>query len=194
MKLHYSPTSPFVRKVLVSAHEKGLAERIEHDQNTAVLNTNPLSKVPALITDEGIALYDSLVICDYLDSLEGAPTLIPADPESRTRVLRLHALGNGVMDAAVAWVGESRRPQDKQWDEAFAKQHEKITNGVAALSSQCADFGDVADLGTITAGAALGYLDLRLPDLGWQSAHPDLDSWYQAFSQRPSMQATAPPH
>lgn len=193
MKLHYSPTSPFVRKVLACAHEKGLAARIEQVPVDGVGAANPLAKVPTLITNDGSVLYDSLVICDYLDNLDGSPSLIPSVAKSRTRVLWLHALADGVMEAGVAWVGESRRPPDKQWREFSDKQRGKIERAIDELESQCAQFGDTVDLATITAGAALGYIDLRLPDMAWSTSHPALAAWYLKFSQRDSMKATAPP-
>ena len=193
MKLHYSATSPFVRKVLVCAREKDLVTRIEHVNEEDVANANPLGKVPTLVTDDGTALYDSLVICDYLDTLTGPPSLIPSDPTQRTRVLSLHALADGIMEAGVACVGESRRPQDKQWEVFTENQRGKIERAIDELESHCVNFGTTVDLGTITAGAALGYIDFRLPDVAWSTSHANLAAWYATFSQRDSMAATAPP-
>ena len=193
MKLHFSQTSPFVRKVMICAHEKGIADQLELIEGGAVADTNPLAKVPALIADDGEAIFDSLVICDYLDALGSGPALIPADRTARNLVLRRHALADGVMEAAVASVTEARRPEDKRWDQALAKQHSKIELALVVLERQAANFGDSVDLGTISVGAALGYLDLRMPDLGWRESHPKLAAWYQAFATSASMQQTKPP-
>lgn len=193
MKLNFSKTSPFVRKVMVCAHEKGLADNIEligEDQDLTL--ANPLSKVPALVTDEGQAIYDSLVICDYFDGLAPTPVLIPKESKARTLVLTSHALSNGVMDAAVATVTEGRRPEAKQWDDFKALQRGKIERSLDVLNTDVAGCADTVDLSTISTGAMLGYLDLRMPTLGWRERCPALASWYGEFSARPSMQATDP--
>lgn len=193
MKLHFSKTSPFVRKVMVCAHEKNVADRIELiDEFAELSSTNPLAKVPALIGDDGHAIYDSLVICVFLDGLSPAPVLIPIETSARVDVLTSHALSNGVMDAAVATVMESRRPQDKQWDDFKASQRGKIERSLDMLDQQCAGYGDTIDLSTISLGAMLGYLDLRMPDLGWRVRCGGLAKWYEGFSERPSMVATDP--
>ena len=193
MKLNFSKTSPFVRKVMVCAHEKGLADKIELiDEHQDLALANPLSKVPALVTDEGQAIYDSLVICDYIDGLSPTPVLIPRESTSRIAVLTSHALSNGVMDAAVATVMEGRRPDDKQWDDFKARQLGKIERSLDVLEAEVVDYGNRVDLSTISTGAMLGYLDLRMPTLAWRDRCPALASWYAEFAARPSMQATAP--
>ena len=193
MQLIFSKTSPFVRKVMVCAHEKGLADRIELiDENANLSATNPLSKVPALITDDALAIYDSLVICVYLDDLSDTPVLIPTEKCARMDVLISHALSNGVMDAAVAGVMESRRPENKQWEDFKAKQLGKIERALGVFEKQCTDIAEVIDLSTISLGAMLGYLDLRMTDLDWRARCPSLARWYQEFSKRPSMLATDP--
>lgn len=193
MRLNFSKTSPFVRKVMVCAHELGLTDNIELIDEYADLSaTNPLSKVPALVTDEGVAIYDSLVICIYLDGLAPTPVLIPTDPKSRVKVLISHALSNGVMDAAVATVGENRRPADRQWDDFKASQRGKIERALDALEKDCPTAADTLDLSTISLGSMLGYLDLRMPELGWRERCSSLAGWYAGFSQRASMQATDP--
>lgn len=193
MKLYFSATSPFVRKVLVCAHERGLADQIENLEEADVASANPLSKVPALVTDEGEVIIDSFVICDYLEGLGEGPALIPTEGAARNAVLRLHALADGVMVAGVASVTEGRRPEDKQWSGAFERQMAKIEGALAVLEARVAGFGERVDLATISTGAALGYLDLRFASLDWRSVHPGLARWYEAFAQRPSMLATVPP-
>ncbi len=202
MKLRYSPTSPYVRKVAVAALETGLdgrIERIETDvwnPGTDIAEDNPLGKVPALTTDEGMVLCDSPTICDYLDSLHDGARLIPAEGPARWQALNLHALASGVMDAAVARVVEVRaRPEDKRFEGWLERQKLKIARALDALDKQAAAgaLDGPVNLGTITVGCALGYLDLRFAEDAWREGRPALEAWYQAFSQRPSMQATVPP-
>ncbi len=202
MKLRYSPTSPYVRKVVVTAIEAGLDERIERIETdvwnpaTDIAEDNPLGKVPALVTDEGRVLCDSPTICDYLDSLHGGPRLIPAEGPARWQVLNLHALASGIMDAAVARVVEHRaRPEHLRFGGWLERQKLKIDRALDSLDRQAAEgaLDDPVNLGTITVGCALGYLDLRFSEDAWREGRPALEAWYDAFSQRPSMQATVPP-
>ena len=198
MKLHYSPTSPFVRKVLVAAHEKGLADRIDltspETMTTGELRAdNPLEKVPCLIDDDGRALYDSHVIVDYLDSIGSGPVLTPAEPKARVAVLLRHALADGLMDSAVAGVGEMRRPEGLLWSDNLKRQKGKIERALDALETQAQAMGETLDLGTLSVGCALGYVDFRYGDMNWRETRPRLAAWYEAFSRRPSMVKTAPP-
>jgi glutathione S-transferase len=205
MKLYYSPTSPFVRKVLIAAFETGLYERIEKlpvqnsptQPSDALNQTNPLGKIPTLIADDGLELFDSQVICEYLDTLHRGPKLIPATGPARWKTLRLHALADGVMDAAVlmryeVWL----RPAELRWQDWIQGQTAKIERGLAALERDVAgldDTGDTIDLGTISLACALGYLDLRFPDMSWRAQRPQLAAWLARFAERPSFQATQPP-
>jgi glutathione S-transferase len=198
MKLHFSPTSPFVRKVMVAAHEKGLADRIDltspETMTTGELRAdNPLEKVPCLVDDDGRALYDSHVIVDYLDSIGSGPALTPSEPKARLAVLLRHALADGLMDAGVACIGEMRRPEDLRWADSVERQKGKMARALDALEGQAADMGDTVDLGTLSVGCALGYVDLRYGDMNWREGRPKLAAWYEAFSRRPSMVKTAPP-
>ena len=191
MKLHYSPTSPFVRKVLVVAHERGMAECIELTSTSGeLLSDNPLEKVPALALDDGRTLFDSFVIVEWLNSQGAGPNLIPADAEKRTNVLRRHALADGIMEAAVSSVMERRRPEDKQWDGFLKRQRGKIERAIATLDS--GTMGETVDLSTISVGVALGYVEFRLAGLDWRSGHGPLADWFDTFSRRPSMASTAP--
>ncbi|MEM9493424.1 MAG: glutathione S-transferase [Myxococcota bacterium] len=201
MKLHYSPTSPFVRKVLIAAHELGLADRIEQvraraspDQLNQTLNRdNPLGKVPTLITDDGQALYDSRVICEYLDSLHGGAQLFPVATPARFQVLARQALADGIMDAAVLLRYETfLRPEAARWDEWIAGQTGKFERGLDRLDSEADRLGDSIDIGTIAVACALGYLDLRYTDLAWRDGRPQLSAWMERFAARPSYRATSP--
>ena len=195
MKLRYSPTSPFVRKVLVVAIETGLDGRIERVPTTVVpvqpnedlSHQNPLMKVPTLVTDDGQVLFDSRVICEYLDSLHTGSRLIPAANTARWTALRQQALGDGILDAGVLNRYETAvRPKDKQWAEWSAGQMRKIRNGLAALDGPLT-------IGPIAIGCALGYLDFRYAGEGWRERHPALAKWYAEFAKRKSMLATVPP-
>jgi glutathione S-transferase len=201
MKLFYAATSPFVRKCLVSAHELGLRERLElvsaapHPVNRdrMLVASNPLGKIPTLITDEGTVLYDSRVICDYLNALADGP-LIPPQGPARWRVLVDQALADGVMDAAVLVRYESAaRPEKLRWNDWITGQLEKVTCGLAELERRARDLAGRVDAGTIAVGCALGYLDLRFASLEWRDKCPDTAVWFEQFGKRESMAATRPP-
>ena len=199
MKLCYSPTSPYVRKVVILAQETGLEDRVERIDSNAwsaddpLPNTNPLGKVPALVTDEGEALYDSGVICEYLDSLHDGAKFFPADGAARWRALRQHALANGILDAAIlAMLETKRRPEALRWEAWSTRQTDKIVRGLDKLESEAADLGEDPDIATVTVACALGYLDFRFADLDWRGTRPALAAWFARFSQRPSFQATVP--
>jgi glutathione S-transferase len=201
MKLFHSPTSPFVRKCLVVAHELGLTSRIElvasapHPVNrdAAVVTHNPLGKIPTLVTDDGAVLYDSRVVCEYLDSVAGGG-LFPRDGAARWQALTLQSLGDGLLDAGVLVRYETfARPEPLRWPDWIAGQTEKLTAGLAVIEAHAAGFAGRLDIGTITLGCALGYLDLRYASLAWRDRHPATAAWFAGFAQRPSMLATRPP-
>jgi len=199
MKLFYALPSPFVRKVMVFAHETGLVDRLElepvnpFESRPDHIAKNPLSKVPTLITEDGLTLFDSPLICDYLDSLHDGPRLIPQSGAERWRALRLHEIADGILVAALAIVLETRRDPGEQSPAFMARQHANIDRALDMLEGEEADtLAGPLTLGVITAGVALGYLDFRLGDKDWRAGHPKLAAWYEAFSQRPSMQATRP--
>jgi glutathione S-transferase len=200
MRLWYNPASPFARKVRVVAREIGIEARIEEvsvmvspvKPHPDLARENPLVKIPALGT-EGGTLYDSPVICEYLDSLHQGSKLFPSSGQDRWRQLRLQALGDGMLDAAVLMRYESAvRPQALLWSEWVAGQLGKIRAGLDALEQECPGWGERFAIGQLTAACVLGYLDFRFPDVGWEKNRPALGKWYAAVSQRPSMKATAP--
>lgn len=198
MKLRHSPSSPFVRKVMVVAAETGHTDRIEivptntRDSDSGLSEDNPLAKIPALITDGGDRLYDSPVICEYLDGLHDGPKLVPPTGEARWRALRLQALGDGILDASVLCMIESRLPANERAPTLVAMQKGKIASAIDALESEAGDFGDEVTLGAIAVGCALGYLDFRFPDDDWRRNHRALAAWYAGFAKRPSMVGSAP--
>ncbi|HUZ71831.1 MAG TPA: glutathione S-transferase N-terminal domain-containing protein [Stellaceae bacterium] len=206
MRLRYSPTSPFVRKVMVAAIETGLAERIERVQTTVAPTTpneevareNPLVKVPSLTTDDGLVLYDSPVICEYLDTLHTGPRLFPDPGTLRWIALRQQALGDGILEAAILGRYESVRPPQNQWPDWIDAQLRKVRGALAALELEVEDGtlgpaeSGVPNIGQITIGCALGYLDFRYRSENWQSRWRRLANWYGAFADRRSMQLTMP--
>jgi glutathione S-transferase len=195
MKLFSSDTSPYARKVRIAAIEKGLQARIElvpqspFDSDTAaLLAANPLGKIPALVLEDGSALYDSRVICEYLDGLSPAHRLIPEAGGARIDVLRRQALADGVMDAAFSLVMEQRRPEARQSSEWQARWRAGIVRGTAAMEPR-----ETFDLGQVAAAAALGYLDFRLGALDWRAAAPAVAEWWREVQDRRSVRETAPP-
>lgn len=201
MKLHWSPRSPFVRKVMVFAHEAGLAGRIETvrtqvamtQANPDLMRVNPIGKIPTLITDDGMVLYDSTVICEYLDSLHAEPKLIPQQPERRWQALRWHALGDNMLDNLILWRNETLRPAAQQSPETIAAWDLKIRSALAALNRE-ADALETAPIGIghVAIGVALGYMDFRFPGFGWRDGNTKIAAWYEIFSRRPSMRNTVP--
>jgi glutathione S-transferase len=201
MQLYYSPTSPFVRKCLVAAQELGLRARIEFlpaaphpvDRDRALIARNPLGKVPTLITDDGVSLYDSRVICDYLNSL-GDGHLVPAAGPLRWRVYRDQALALGMMEAAVLVRYETfARPEALRWKEWIDGQLDKVRCGLAEIEQTAGTLDQRVDVGTIAIACALGYLDFRFASLGWRNICPQTAAWLARFGVRASMVDTRPP-
>jgi glutathione S-transferase len=197
MKIYYSPTSPFVRKVLVAAAELGFeierlpsaANPVTRDQT--VVSTNPLGKVPTLFTDDGMALYDSRVICEYLDALAGGNRLFPAAGTARWERLTEQSLADGMLDAALLMRYEQViRPGAMFFEPWQRGQLEKVTSSLERLEAWAPGFGERVDIGTISIACALSYLDLRFPEEGWRR-HATLAAWYERFSARESMQGSA---
>jgi glutathione S-transferase len=201
MKLFATDTSPFARKVLVAARELGLADRIEKvalrpsplEANPALSAHNPLNKIPALLPDEGSALYDSAVICDYLDTLHDGRKLVPERGNTRFEVLRRQALCDGILEAGILVFYElSMRPQELHWAPWLDGQRQKVRQALDLLEGEAAGFGAEVDLGQICAGVTLGWLEFRKPVGDIRAGRPRLFAWYESFRQRPSMAATAP--
>jgi len=204
MKLLSATATPYGRKVEIAAIEKGLIERIEvvpvstapSAPHAGLARENPLIKIPTLVLDDGRALYDSLVICDYLDTLHEKPKLIPQSGASRWEVLTLHALGSGMCDAALLCRYEQvLRPDAFRWPEWITDQMKKVESGLDWLEGHADAVGDAGadvDLGQISVSCALGYLDFRFGYIGWRTSRPRLAAWFAEFSKRPSIQRTIP--
>jgi glutathione S-transferase len=191
MKLYSNRPSPYGRKVLIAAHEKSLMERITLVQIDpwsdpgALLAVTPLGKVPALVTDDGVVITDSTIISEYFNAIGHGRALIGHD---RFEVMARVALMQGLIDAAFAMVVEQRRPTERRWDDWLSRQRRAI----ARTLDMVAAVDDRFDLGDIALACALAYLDFRLPEITWRSAHRTLAAWLDEVNRRPSMQATAP--
>jgi glutathione S-transferase len=198
MKLLWSSRSPFVRKVMVAAHETGLAHRICKERvvvgankpNAEVMELNPLNKIPTLVLGDGSVLYDSRVICEYLDSLHDGPKLFPADTLVRWSVLRRQALADGLMELSVLRLGEQNRAKETQSESHLSAYRLKIASALDRIEIEGVGSAVFPDIGQIAIGCALGHLDFRFAADDWRVGRPKLAAWYSDFSRRPSMQAT----
>jgi glutathione S-transferase len=199
MKLHWSPRSPFVRKVMVVAHELGVADRITCVRTVAamtkphaeLMQDNPLSKIPTLVLDDGTAIYDSPVICEYLDTLHGNAKLFPASAKDRITALRRQALGDGFLDLLILSRDEQLRP--RRSDAHLASQAVRRKAVLDSLDNEAAVLEASAfDIGHIAVGCSLSYLDFRFADEDWRKNHPRIARWHAAFAARPSVRATEP--
>ncbi len=199
MKLWHSPASPFVRKVMVTAHETGLIDHFELlDAKASPIDRdkrieNPLGKIPCLVLEDGHTLMDSRVICEYLDNLHDGERLIPQGGQERYNVLTTVAIADGILDAAVSMVYEVRwRPEEKQWSGWLDGQREKIISALDTLETWLPAKIDRIHMGTIGIGCALGYLDFRHPNLDWRSGRPVLTQVEATLSKRDSFAQTRP--
>ncbi|PIF14654.1 glutathione S-transferase family protein [Candidatus Pantoea floridensis] len=201
MQLYYASTSAYVRKVMVTAHCLGLldeitllasaAHPIERDERIASIN--PLAKVPALRTETDLCLYDSRVICEYLNA-RAQGNLLPAHGESRWVSLARQALGDGLIDAALLARYEfSARPAEKQWPGWADAQLKKVSAALGEIERQVVGFNTLPDdIGLIAIGCALGYLDFRFAGMNWRKQHPLTAAWFAIFDAHPAMAATRP--
>ena len=201
MRLYTSPSTPFGRKTMVLILEAGLTDRIEIVQVTGTpldpgslpITRNPLGKIPALDRKDGPAIYDSRVICRYLDDVAQGG-FYPAAP-LLWHTLTLEATADGILEAALSMVYENRiRPEDKRFPAWVDGQWAKIDRALNAIESDwIAHLGGRLDIAHIAVACALGYLDFRLDARNWRDSRPHLSDWAARFAQRPSMQATLPP-
>lgn len=199
MKLFHSPSSPFARKVMVVAHEAGWADRIERvtggahpvDRNAAIRAENPLGQIPTLVLDDGTALFDSRVICEYLDARGG--TGLFGVGEARWPILARQALADGLLGAALLVRYEATvRPEPQRWSGWVGGQMGKVEDALDRFEATLPALGGAVDIGTIAAGCALGYLDFRFPEFDWRGARPATAAWFERFDARPAMVATRP--
>jgi glutathione S-transferase len=209
MKLFTTPSSSFVRKVTVTAHEIGIIDRIEIIPTGWPLNwgfqsvpfrpdfasATPIGRIPALVTDDGLKLCDSSVICEYLNAEFGDYTLCPQTGTERWRILALLSIANGLLEAQTFRRAEVLRKiagHDDQYSETYVeKMVERQDRCFRAIDAVVPEFPDEPDLGQIAVAAACSVADFRWQD-DWRPLYPNIASWYASFRERPSMLATAP--
>lgn len=199
MKLHWSPRSPFVRKVMIVAHEINLVSRLELVRSVAVrtkpnpdiIIDSPVGRIPVLVTDNGVVLSGSYAICDFLDSLHQGRKMIPTSGQVRWKELELHGIADGLLDTLIFWRGEFMVPEESR--------RQEISDTCATKTEACLDWlqGRVSEfsrydygIGQITVGVALDYLDFRYTHIDWRVSRPELANWHDQFGQRPSSKAT----
>jgi len=200
MKLLSNPLSPYGRKVKMALLMKGLAQEVESvavdtnpGDNVEINSANPLGKIPALIVDGKSALFDSHVICEYLDSLAPAPALFPNSSPDRWRTLVLASLADGILDAALLLVYEKRFRPEAKWHAPWQqRQQAKIDRALDQLEKSPPAWGASPDYGHLTLAAALGYLDFR-HEGKWRAGHRQLVAWLDRFAKAvPAFEATRP--
>lgn len=201
MRLYYSPASPYARKVMVVLKETGQDGAVEVvpvsgtavDPGTMPVGLNPLGKIPALEREDGPALYDSRVICRFLDARAEAG-LYPEAP-GLWETLTLEATADGILDAAILMVYEARiRPENLIYGPWVEGQWAKVERALDALNNRwMSHLHGRLDIGQIAVGCALGYLDFRHGGRDWRNGRDSLAAWYATFSQRESMITTMPP-
>ncbi len=198
VQLYHATASPFARKVRVLVREKGLLDRVEEISVNPLADpaelhfVNPLGKVPALVLSDGLALFDSPVICEYLDTISGSPRYLPKEGEKRWQVLRMQALADGIMDSGVAMIYESRRPDAQRSPDWQQRRQTCILRAIRQLDDDPALLSGPTNLGAISVACALGYLDFRLPEIDWRQSHPHVANAYASLSALPGMTATLP--
>jgi glutathione S-transferase len=201
MTLHWSPRSPFVRKVMIVAAEVGLTDRIDcvrtivggTTPHLELMRRNPLGKLPTLELADGTALYDSPVICEYLDTLHDGHRLFPIDGEAKLLAARRHALGDGMLDVGLQWLGEKFRSEAHRSSQHVDLWRFKLVTCVDALEQEAEALAATPyDIGHLATGVALGYLDFRFAELSWRDGRPRLGAWYETFHARPAVQANLP--
>jgi glutathione S-transferase len=200
MRLHWSPRSPFVRKVVIAAHETGLFDQLQlvrtavafDRPNVDLLPDNPLNKIPTLVLADHTALYDSFVICDYFNRIAGGDRLIPAAADARQTALHRHALGNGFLDLLILFRNERDRAAGPSQPHLAAY----ATKRAATLTTLEREIDDLPrdrfGIDHIAIGCALSYLDFRFSDMDWRADYPALARWQAEFDARPSVAATRP--
>lgn len=200
MKLYCSTTSPYARKAQAVVIETGLADRVEmvmaqpFAADSPVPAVNPLGKIPALVLDDGTVMVDSPVICEYLDAQHDGPRLFPAEGPERWRALRWQALGDGILDAAVARRFEDLfHPEEHRSARFLDRQRAAIGRTLDLLEGEVEALAAApVSIGHIAIACALGYLDFRFAEDAWRDGRPRLTDWFAAFAERPAIARTTP--
>lgn len=198
MKLFISATSPFARKVRVLIREKNATDLFEEvtslplENDEALHAANPLGRIPALVLENGDTLFDSVLLLDYLDRSLDGPTLVPIEPGARLAALKIQALADGILEAAVRTSFENNRPDAEKSALWLSRWTRAIEQTIDVLEKSVSGWDQTLDVGKIATGSALGYLSFRLPQLHWEERAPKLAGWWQQIQTRPSFAQTAP--
>ena len=196
MKLRWSPTSPFVRKVVVLMKEKGIEDLVEKEKSNPLsredraATPSPLGQIPCLVTDDGVSIFDSPVIMEYLDAECDGPAMLPASGDARWTVLTRQALADGMITSMVVCFVESLKKPERQSGGIVAHNKGIVFNGIAALEKEVESFAGDIDVGTISVAVALAFADQTFPDDDWRGDCPALAAWFDEFNRRPSMTET----
>lgn len=198
MKCYATANSPYARKVRIAAFETGLGDEVEWEMITReqraemIPAVNPLGKVPVAVLDNGTILYDSPVLCAYVDSLNSGEKLIPESGDERWAVLTLEALGDGLGEAVIATSQEKNKPDDKRTQAVVDRQSGKVNSALSALNNAAGDFRDPPKMGEIAVACSLGYMEFQDVIPGWRENYPVLATWYTEIQKRQSFIRTAP--
>jgi glutathione S-transferase len=201
MKLFFSQTSPYARKVRLAAERLGLTNRIELKpvtttpvaEDAGLVQVAPLGKIPTLVLDDGETLFDSRVILDYLDHIAGGGLIPPVSDPGRWRAWRIQAVADGLLDAALLMRDEvALRRGELLWREWLDGQSRKVRRALTVLEGEASSLADGAGLSQVAVVCALGYLDFRFPEFAWRQTAPGLAAFFAAYSQRPEMAWTDP--
>lgn len=196
MKIHWSSRSPFVRKAMIAAYESGVADKLERipavvslsRPNAEVMRDNPSGMIPTLVRDDGSILFDSLVICEYFDSLALEPKLFPKSGEERWTALKRHALGDNMLDSLLLRRSETMKPEARQTPEWLTTFALKLRNFVDTVETEADALSQTPfNIGHLAIGVALAYADFRFAHTRWREGHPKADAWMQTFLQRESV-------
>jgi glutathione S-transferase len=196
VKLYNTPTSPFGRKVLITAIEKGIDGKMEvlpaRTPEAELHKKNPLDKLPVLVTDDGEAIIESSLICEYLDEIGAGPKLVPTDTKARRKIIQAQAVSQGVLDAVVLLRMEDRRKPEERSKEWIERQQKKVNRGVPALDSLLGTLPEGPTLAHITFACTVWFMDKHGIGGDWRTSAPKLAAWYEAFKTRPSFVKTEP--
>jgi len=199
MKLFYTNTSPYSRKVRITLLEKGLDGDVEYilcnpfEDAAELKSFNPLGKIPTLVLDDDRVVYDSPVICEYLDTLNTNGELVPSSNDARLLVNTWQALADGIVDASYNIVMEGRRDESERSLGSIERWKSSIVDSLKQIERQIGTLPDEITMAQISLAAALGYLDFRLSYLEWRNGQANTAAWYEIFAQRPSVVETQPP-
>ena len=196
MKLRWAPTSPFVRKIIVLMKEKGIEGAVEKEKSNPLskddraATPSPLGQIPCLITDDGVSIYDSPVIMEYLDVECDGPVMLPRSGDGRWKVLTRQALADGMIASMVVCFVESLKKPERQSGGILAHNKTIVFNGIAALDDDVDAFAGDIDVGTISVAVALAFAEQTFPEDDWRNDCPALAAWFDEFNRRPSMTET----